>query len=259
MTFHIYNPITHSNPVFVGIKNYVNLLNNMRFWNSMRVSSLFSASAVTIEFFLGLVIAHLLRGARFRRFFRAAFLLPMVVPPVVVGIEWRLLYSETFGVINPFLNIFGIKGPNWLGSPSTALLSIIITDVWMWTPFMIIVLLAGMEEIPREPIEAAQIDGASSWKIFRHVTLPMLRPAIVVALLIRLIDSLKVFDLVFIMTSGGPASTTEVINYYIYLNAFRAFNFGDAATLSVLLFIFVQAISIVLVKFLSRAQGRGGP
>jgi len=239
--------------------NFARLLADRFFLSALGHTLVFSAGALTIEFLLGLALAVLLnQQMRGRGFFRAGLLVPMMLPTVVVGVVWRLMLNPNFGAINGNLKGAGVdtSGLTWTSSPGLAMLSIIAVDVWQWTPFMFLILLAGLQAIPQEPYEAALIDGSSGWQTFRHVTLPLLKPAILVALLLRTMDLLRVFDQVFILTEGGPGFATETISLYIYRTAFRFSDFGYAAAMSFVLLIITNVISGFYIRVLqAREQG----
>jgi multiple sugar transport system permease protein len=213
----------------------------------------YAVAALTCEFLLGLGLALLLnQQIRGRGLFRASLLVPMMLPTVVVGVVWRLLLHPNFGAINGTLKQIGINTENltWTASPRLAFLAVIAVDVWQWTPFVFLVLLAGLQAIPQEPYEAALIDGSTRWQTFRHVTLPLLKPAILIVLLLRTMDWLRVFDQVFILTEGGPGFATEMISLYIYRTAFRFFDFGYAAAMSFVLLAVTNVVSVVYLKVL---------
>ena len=213
----------------------------------------YAVVALTFEFLLGLALALLLnQQMRGRGLFRASLLVPMMLPSVVVGIVWRLMLNPDFGAINGTLKHFGVNTESltWTASPRLALLSVIAVDVWQWTPFVFLVLLAGLQAIPQEPYEAALIDGSSRWQTFRHITLPLLKPAILIVLLLRTMDLVRVFDQIFILTEGGPAFATETISLYVYRTAFRFFDFGYAAAMSFVLLALTNIVSVVYIKLL---------
>jgi multiple sugar transport system permease protein len=180
----------------------------------------------------------------------------MMLPPVVVGVVWRLMLNPNFGAINGTLKGVGIKTEalTWTASPTLAFASVIMVDIWQWTPFMFLILLAGLQAIPEEPYEAALIDGSSPWQTFRHITLPLLKPAILIALLLRTMDLLRVFDQIFILTEGGPGSATETISLYIYRTAFRFSDFGYAASMSFVLLLLTNIISLLYIRLLQRQE-----
>ena len=223
------------------------------FHTAMVHTSVYAATALTCEFLLGLGLALLLnQRIRGRGLFRASLLVPMMLPTVVVGVVWRLMLNPNFGAVNGTLKQIGIDTENltWTASPRLAFLAVIAVDVWQWTPFVFLVLLAGLQAIPQEPYEAALIDGSSRWQTFRHVTLPLLKPAILIVLLLRTMDLLRVFDQIFILTEGGPGFATEMISLYIYRAAFRFFDFGYAAAMSFVLLAVTNVVSVVYLKIL---------
>jgi multiple sugar transport system permease protein len=227
------------------------------FRTAMVHTFVYAAAALTCEFLLGLGLALLLnQQIRGRGLFRASLLVPMMLPTVVVGIVWRLLLNPNFGAINGTLRQFGVNTESltWTASPRLAFLAVIAVDVWQWTPFVFLVLLAGLQAIPQEPYEAALIDGSSRWQTFRHVTLPLLKPAILIVLLLRTMDLLRVFDQIFILTEGGPGFATEMISLYIYRTAFRFFDFGYAAAMSFVLLAVTNLVSVVYLKLLQREE-----
>jgi len=204
---------------------------------------------------LGLAVL-LDRPLRGRSLFRSALLIPMMLPPVVVGVVWRLMLNADFGAINGTLKGAGANTDSltWTASPVLALASVIAVDIWQWTPFMFLVLLAGLQAIPQEPYEAALIDGSSAWQTFRYVTLPLLKPAILIALLLRTMDLLRVFDQIFILTEGGPGFATETVSLYIYRTAFRFFDFGYAAAMSFVLLVLTNIISVSYIRLLQKQE-----
>lgn len=236
-----------------SLANFTRLATDGFFLSALGHTVIYAVVALTFEFLLGLGFAVLLdRSVRGRSLFRAVLLIPMMIPPVVVGVVWRLMLNADFGAINGTLKSLGVntEALTWTASPKLALASVIAVDIWQWTPFMFLVLLAGLQAIPQEPYEAAKIDGASKWQTFRHVTFPLLKPAILVALLLRTMDLLRVFDQIFILTEGGPGFATETVSLYIYRAAFRFFDFGYAAALSFVLLVLTNVISIVYIKLL---------
>jgi multiple sugar transport system permease protein len=238
-----------------SLDNFARLASDGFFHAALGHTLVYAAAALTIEFLLGLGLALLLdTRMRARGALRAILLIPMMLPPVVVGVIWRLMFNPSFGAINGTLKGAGVNTDQltWTASPSLALASVIAVDVWQWTPFMFLVLLAGLQAIPQEPYEAAMIDGSSWWQTFRHVTLPLLRPAILIALLLRTMDLLRVFDQIFILTEGGPGFATETVSLYIYRTAFRFFDFGYAAAMSFVLLVLTNVISLGYIRLLRR-------
>lgn len=240
-----------------SLQNFTRLASDGFFLEALKHTLVYAIVALTCEFFLGLALAVLLNSRlRGRNIFRAALLVPMMLPPVVVGVVWRLMLNPNFGAINGTLNGAGLNTTalTWTASPRLALFSVIMVDVWQWTPFMFLVLLAGLQAIPQEPYEAALIDGSSAWQTFRHVTLPLLQPAILIALLLRTMDLLRVFDQIFILTEGGPGFATETISLYIYRAAFRFSDFGYAAAMSFVLLLLTNIISLLYIRLLQRQE-----
>jgi multiple sugar transport system permease protein len=241
-----------------SLGNFARLFSDHFFLAALGHTLIFAIAALTVEFLCGLGLAVLLNNQiRGRGFFRAALLIPMMLPTVVAGVVWRLMLNPNFGAVNGTLKGMGVHTDalTWTSSPKLAMLSIIAVDVWQWTPFMFLILLAGLQAIPQEPYEAALIDGSSAWQTFRHVTLPLLKPAIMVALLLRTMDLLRVFDQVFILTEGGPGFATETISLYIYRTAFRFSDFGYAAAMSFVLLVVTNIISVFYIRVLERQEG----
>jgi multiple sugar transport system permease protein len=230
------------------LANFVELLDDHRFLNSLGVQLRLSIFTVGFQLLLGLAAALLLNSRlRFLEAMRALFIIPMVLPPIVVAIMWKVLFTPDISVLNWVLGLLGLPQPAWLAHPRLALPAIIIADVWEWFPFTLLMLLAALQVIPAEPLEAARIDGAGAWQVFRHVVLPLLRPAIVVTVLFRLIESVKAFPLIFVMTGGGPGTVTEATNYYAFLQGFNYSLIGYSAAISVVVLASVLAISYLIV------------
>ena len=238
---------------WVGVGNYISIFTeDQRFWKTLTNTFTMVALAAGVEFIIGLGLALLLtREIRGGKILSVLLLIPMMIVPVVVGMVWRLLYHTSYGLLNFFLRFFRIsEGVDWLGDPSVVLYSIIIVDIWQWTPLMFLILLGGIMSLPREPYEAAQLDGASTPQIFIFITFPLLRNIITIALLLRTIDAFKLFDKIWVLTQGGPGLTTENIPMYIYYKAFRYFDMGYSTALSYILLIIVSTIAIFLLRSL---------
>ncbi len=236
-----------------SVANFTRLASDNFFLAALLHTFVYAVAALVFEFAIGLSLALLLNSQiRARGLFHASLLIPMMLPTVVVGVVWRLMLNPNFGAINGTLKYFGLntEGLTWTASPRLAMLSVIAVDVWQWTPFVFLVLLAGLQAIPQEPYEAALIDGSTRWQTFRHITLPLLKPAILIALLLRTMDLLRVFDQIFILTEGGPGFATETISLYIYRTAFRFFDFGYAAAMSFVLLALTNVISTIYIHFL---------
>lgn len=239
------------------LQNFSRLISDQFFLSALMHTLVYAAIALTIEFLIGLGLALLLDAhIRARNIWRTLLLIPMMLPPVVVGVVWRLMLNSNFGAVNGTLKSFGLntEALTWTASPKLAMASVIIADVWQWTPFMFLILLAGLQAIPREPYEAALVDGSNAWQTFRHVTLPLLKPAMLIALLLRTMDLLRVFDHIFILTEGGPGFATETLSLYIYRTAFRFSNFGYAAAMSFVLLIITNLISAGYIRLLQTRE-----
>lgn len=246
---------------FVGLDNYRWLLADDAFWISVGVTLTFAAAVVTLEVLLGVALALALdRDMRGMSLFRTIFILPMMVAPIVVGLIWRFIYNEQFGPLNQLLKAFGLSGLPWLSSPDLALVSVILADVWQWTPFIFILALAALQGMPASALEAARIDGATAWQTTWHIKLPLIMPVIAVAALLRLIDAFKVLEVIYILTEGGPGLSTEILSLHIYKTAFVSQQLGRASALSNLLLIIVLALTVilVLVRKAREAHGRRG-
>ncbi len=218
---------------FVGFDNYTRLIADARFWNALANTVYFSALSVALEVLLGLLIALLLaRAFRGRALLYSIILLPWAIPTVVSARLWEWLYNADYGVLNYLLGTH----VNWLGSPGWALHAAILMDVWKATPFVALLLIAGLQTIPRELYQAAALDGAGAWTTFRRITLPLLVPLLLVVLVFRTIDAFRVFDAIYVLTGGGPANSTETVSIYAYKVLFQAleFGYGSAVAVSVL-------------------------
>jgi trehalose/maltose transport system permease protein len=232
---------------FIGLDNFKLLVQMPRFWNSFGVTCYFAVLSVTLEVLVGLGIALLLA----RRFpgvgwVRAVILLPWAIPTVVTAKMWDWMYQPELGVLNYFLRAAGLTTDpvNWLGTPALAIHAAIVADVWKTTPFVVILLLAGLALIPSDVYRAAALDGASAWQTFWHVTLPLLRPILMVVVVFRMIDALRAFDLLYVMTGGGPADTTETLSIYAYKMLFQTLQFGYGSAIGVVMFMLVALVSL---------------
>jgi multiple sugar transport system permease protein len=250
-----WNLVDASSRKFVGLDNFTGLLSDPSFWHSTRITLLFVAVGTLLELGIGLGLG-LLFFRRFPgdRFLRALLILPMVVAPIVVGLLWRYMLNVEFGVINHFLDVSGIGRRDFLGSPEWALPALLLVDVWQWTPFMFLVILAGLQGLPEEVLEAARVDGASARRIFVDHMLPLLRYPIAVALVLRVIDAFRVYDLIFMTTRGGPIDATETMSWRIYQVGFRTFDVSYAAAFSWLMLILVVAITTLILRLLVRRE-----
>jgi len=236
---------------FVGLRNYYyTFFQDPDFYTSLKVTLEYVVVAVGLELLLGLGVALLLnRPLKKIGIMRTILVIPTTMTPVVVGIIWRLLYNPELGVLNYFLELFGFQKLNWLGDPNLALPSVIMADIWEWTPFMALILLAGLQSLPKEPFEASIVDGASYLQLFRYITFPLLLPTLIVALLLRVMDAFKTFDLIFVLTKGGPGLSTELLSFYTYKYGFKFFHMGRASALSYILFLILFVITQFFLKY----------
>lgn len=250
LAFHFWD-IRRDTTTYVGLDHFRRMLDDAIFSQSFLNTITYVVMAVAAEFIAGFGLALILHN-RFRgaSLIRAIIMLPLFVVPVVVGLTWRLLYNQDFGPIYFALKSAGMvntESPFGLANPAVALPLIILTSVWQVMPFVFLVLVAGMQSIPAEQYEAAKLDGANAFQEFRAITLPWLKPLILFILLFRFMDAIKVFDLVIMLTNGGPGSRTEVASLYIYRQAFTYFNVGYASALSMVLLVVILAISVILI------------
>lgn len=234
---------------FVGLENYRFLWHDQRFWNAFRNTVYFTGVSVTLELLLGLSIALLLnRTFKGKGLMRTIVLIPWAIPTVVSAKMWEWLYNADFGLFNFLLG----EKINWLGNQFLALNAAVFMDVWKTTPFVVLLLMAGLQTIPRDLYKAARVDGAGSWTVFRAVTLPLLKPVILVTLIFRTLDAFRVFDAIYVLTGGGPANTTETLSIYAYKVLFQTLQFGYGSALSLAVFICVGLITVFYVRLLRR-------
>lgn len=246
---------------FEGLDNYAAILRDERFHNALRISGTVAVATLIVELVLGMVIALVVnRQFRGRGLARASVLVPWALTTVVAARMWALIYQSDYGVFNRVLNDSGLVNGNipWLASPRFAIWAMIGADIWKTTPFVALLLLAGLQLIPGDLHEAAGIDGATRWQAFWHITLPLLKPTILVALLFRLIDVARMFDLPFVLTNGGPGFATETLTLYTYRTLFQNLSFGLGSALAVTTFLIVLLISFLFVKVLGAPVGEGG-
>ncbi|MEQ8462170.1 carbohydrate ABC transporter permease [Coleofasciculus sp. E1-EBD-02] len=236
---------------FTGLDNYARLVGDGRFWQSMWHTTVFTVSSIALELVLGMAIALVLNQAFFGRgLVRTAALIPWALPTAVMGLAWAWIFNDQFGVANDILRLLPVVDPiTWLGEPIPAMIALIAADVWKTTPFFAIILLAGLQSISKDLYEAHAIDGASPVQSFVQITLPLLTPQILIALLFRFAQAFGIFDLVLVMTGGGPANATEMISLYIYDTVRRYLDFGYGAALVVVTFLLL-IIAVAIVGFL---------
>ncbi|MBK1663044.1 sugar ABC transporter permease [Rhodospirillum rubrum] len=238
---------------FVGLDNYAFALGNHEFLHASWLTVGFVLAVVLIEFAIGFLIALMLNGVRRGKpIYYAILLCPLLINPVVVGLVWRMVLHPTLGVANYALGLIGLSPVNWLGDVTIAFWTLVGVDIWHQVSFMIVLLLAGLSALPAEPYEAARVDGASVFQRFWHITLPLMRRVILVTLLIRMIFAVKTYDLVYIMTRGGPGTATDLVSYSIYRTAFVGLNLGQATAMAGLLLIPVLGITAYLYRLMRK-------
>ena len=233
---------------FVGIDQYVQVLHDTLFRAGVANTIIFAVAAVVVQMVLGFALAMLTtRVTRGRVAYRTVFLLPILVPGIVIGAIWKLMYNFDFGVLNQLLGIAAIAPIDWLGSTATALAAVIAVDIWHWTPFVFLLMLAGLESLPQDVYEAAHVDGATFWQELVHITLPLMLPTIAVTLVFRIIVGVKVFDEIYLLTGGGPGTATEVVSYTIFRRFFTEGQTGYGSAMSVVV-LFVLALVFILAR-----------
>lgn len=250
LSFHEYHTFRRTFN-FAGFANWHKLFTDPLMWRSFSITLVYMVVCLAVQFALGLAIAILINvDSRSYSFIRSLLLLPLVIPPAVVGMLFLLMEDTQFGILSYALLGLGLITADTplLTSPYTALIGVMLADIWQWTPFMVLIMLAGLHSLPKEPFEAAMLDGARFRHTFFHLTLPMLRPIIAIALLIRGIDLFRTFDYVFVMTSGGPGVATQTLSYYTWKQSFAFIKWGYAATLSLFAMIFLIVIANIFVK-----------
>ena len=279
LSFFEYNPLRMRTPEFLGTKNYTDILSNSTpgkgIWASFTTTAQFVALAVSIQFIIGFGLALCLnREFKYKGIVTTLILLPMMLSPVVVGKFWQFIFNPTSGLLNYFLSrflaIFNASAENikWLADPKVALFSVVMVDTWMWSPFMMLVSLAGLSTVPKHLYEAAEIDRASSWFKFRYITLPWVGPLLIIALLFRTIDAFKLFDLAYSLTGGGPffsrvidhvptpVGATETISLKLYEMAFAPrWNTGRGCALAYIILVIIIALSSIYIKYLNKVKG----
>lgn len=248
---------TQLQPIFSGFNNYQRLLGDGRFWQSLWNTSIFTVIAITLELVIGMSIALVLNQSfRGRGFVRTAALIPWALPTAVMGLAWAWIFNGQYGVVNDLIQRLGFMGENltWLGDPTRAMFALIVADVWKTTPFFAIILLAGLQSISQDLYEAHSIDGATPIQSFRQITIPLLMPQIIIALLFRFAQAFGIFDLVQVMTGGGPGGATEMVSIYIYATVRRYLDFGYGAALVVVTFLLLILAVAIAAFILSKSR-----
>ncbi|MEP0870414.1 sugar ABC transporter permease [Trichocoleus desertorum AS-A10] len=261
-SFFTKNLGTELQPVFSGVENYTRMAFDGRFWESLQNTTIFTVASVILELLIGMGIALVLNQSfRGRGAIRTIAILPWALPTALIALAWTWIFNDQYGVVNDILLRLGLiqTGINWLGEPTLAMIAVIIADVWKTTPFISILLLAGLQSISNDLYEAHALDGASAWQSFRQITLPLLMPQILIAALFRFAQAFGIFDLIAVMTGGGPGGATETVSLYVYSTVMRYLDFGYGAALVVVTFLLlvlaVAIASFLLSKLRARAAG----
>jgi multiple sugar transport system permease protein len=234
---------------FVFLKNYIQMFTALRFWEALGRTLVFALLSVALTYCLGLLISLVLNKARyFKNFFRITFLVPMIIAPTITALNFKFMYNNNFGIFNHILNAFGFRSVDFLGDPSVSLLSALVVDIWQGTPLAMLILLAGLETLDESLYESARLDGASSAQCFRHVTMPLLSKLSVIVIVLRTMDSLKVYENIQLLTGGGPGSSSETLNIYISKVGFNWFDMGYASALGIFTLYFIMFLTGRIIK-----------
>ncbi len=239
---------------FVGLENFSRALSNPQLYESLRQTAIYAAIVLPSEILIGLGLALLvhrtIRSNALRAFIYVAAMIPIVIPQIAVGVVFRLVYAPDYGILNVMLGDISHSQILWLSSPPLAMLAVASVDIWQWTPFVYLVMFAGLQTVPPESVEAAQVDGATAWSQFWHIELPYLRPLVLLVLFFRIADVLRVFDAVYVLTGGGPGTTTQFISLYLYRVAFRFSELGQASALAVVVMVAMTIFYTIITRFL---------
>lgn len=240
---------------FVGFNNYLRLLSDARFLQSLWHTLLFTALSVVAPLVLGTAAALLFnRKLPLRGVLRGIFVMPMMATPVAIALVWTMMFHPQLGVLNYLLSLAGIEPQDWVFDPGTVIPSLVLVETWQWTPLVMLIVLGGLASLPVDPYESAVIDGANAWQRFRYLTLPMIAPFLMVAVMIRTIDALKSFDIIYAITQGGPGTASETINLYLYTVAFSYYDVGYGSAIAVVFFVLIIALSMVLLHLRQRSS-----
>ena len=249
LSFTDYSLLRPGQTKFIFLDNYVELMKTDEFWIALRVTVVFTVLAVFIQVVLGVVFATLLHNENTNvSLLRTLYLLPLAITPIAATFTFRLMFNPSLGVLNYFMKLLGLEPQAWLASPNTAMFSLIIVDTWQWTPFILLICLGGLASLPSEPFEAAKVDGASSWQIFTKITVPMLYPFIGLALLFRSIDAFKTFDIIYVLTSGGPGILTRTLNLYAFKHGIEYLSMGYAGSIAIVMLIITIVVAQIFLR-----------
>jgi len=239
---------------FVGLANYLRLPTDPRFVEAVGHTLVYTALSVILPLIFGTLAAVVFHAKfLFRGFLRALFIMPMMATPVAIALVWTMMFHPQLGVLNYLLSLVGLPPQLWVFHPTTVIPSLVLVETWQWTPLVMLIVLGGIAAIPTEPYESAQIDGAGQWQMFRYITLPLISPFLFIAAMIRTIDAVKSFDVIFAITQGGPGSASETINLYLYSVAFVYYDLGYGSAIAVIFFALIVALAAVLLHLRRRA------
>jgi len=242
-------------PRFIGLDNFIEIFQDDRVWNGLKVMIYFSGLSLTLELVLGLLIAlYFHRQFRGSEVVQAIYIFPFAATPVAVALIWRIMLNPEIGVLNYLLRSIGLPGSLWVSSPDTVIPALVMVDVWKWTPMITLIVLAGLKSLPNDPYEAARIDGANTLQIFWYITLPLIRPVLIAALMLRSLDNLKEFDTIYTITQGGPGIASETLYLYSYNVGFSFFKAGYGSALMVVVFLIVLVFNVVMNRMRLSAQ-----
>ncbi|HER25277.1 MAG TPA: sugar ABC transporter permease, partial [Candidatus Atribacteria bacterium] len=236
-------------PKFIGLQNYFDAFSDPRFWNGLKVMFFFSGLSLSLEIVLGLLIAvYFNKEFKGSNFVQTIYIFPFAATPVAIALIWRIMLNPQIGVLNYFLSLVGLPGSLWISDARTVIISLVMVDVWKWTPMITLIVLAGLKSLPKDPYEAAIIDGANAFHVFSYITLPLIRPVLITALTLRSLDNLKEFDIIYTITQGGPGIASETLYLYSYKTAFSFFKAGYGSTLIIIVFLLVLLFNVVMNK-----------
>ena len=257
MSFTNYSLIHPDELAWIGLENYRNLLASDEFWRSFRITVIFTTLAVSVQMVLGTAVALLLHYETRRvGWLRVIYLLPMAITPVAATFTFRMMFNPSLGVINHLFKTAGLAPQDWLGSPATALLSLLIVDTWQWAPFVMLIAVGGLAAMDDEQLEAAQMDGATFWQTLRHHVIPMLTPYLAFAMVFRSIDAFKTFDIIFVLTGGGPGTLTRTLNLLTYKHGIEFLSMGYASAIAIVMLAIAILASQVFLRRLRLLQPR---
>ncbi|MDQ6885432.1 MAG: sugar ABC transporter permease, partial [Candidatus Dormibacteraeota bacterium] len=244
-------------PRFIGFTNYTHLFHDRLFWTSLGVTAVFALSVLTFQLVIGLAIAlGLDRLPRYQQVLATILLIPSILSPSVVSFQWKQLFDYNNGVLNWALGVLHLPLQGWTASARGALPALVLVDFWEWTPFMVLLMFAGIKSLPRSVFEAARVDGSSGWQTLLFQTLPLLRRVIAIAVILRLIGAFKIFDIIYTLTAGGPGTTTESLAFYTYVQGFRYFDLGYSTAMAFITLILITILARLILGFMERPVGR---